>query len=402
MQIRRLATLVVAAAVLALGDGMSRAQDTHALTLHSLRDSDLPHREDPFPVWHSRSAEAVADEFVATMADAVAWYRTELGWDGPLGLAVLDSDDYARYAGQPYPVPYAEIASLLVVMPDSIAAFPGFERWGINDRALNTSLTFHEIGHAIANDIGLWSTSFWVDELVANVFLAAYLRATHPDDRSLLGGVPQGFADAARTTDLRTLDDLYSDVGLDNYAWFQFRLAAIADYLVADGDFRRLIAGLRAAFPKDNPTDAVMPTPEEVMRRLEALRPGVTALASDMLVRPLLPAATVRPCTNAVPPSGPRHYLDIENTRATPLAINIRDIVYLRVTIDNFDVDREDEAFSAEMQRLTDTAMETDAYAIILPPGHRRVFSGEAGAEFKIVGGDCIVMGDEPVRFIAD
>ena len=115
---------------------------------------------------------------------------------------------------------------------------------------LNADLTSHEIGHVIAWQTGIWSNSHWVNELVADIFLAGYLRAREPDDRGLLDGVPAGFDDAGKVTSLAELDLRYAGIGLENYAWFQFRLAALADFLVAGSDFAGLIEGLRAAFPK--------------------------------------------------------------------------------------------------------------------------------------------------------
>lgn len=393
MHLRRLAAIVVAAAVFVSAPGM--AQDDHALTYHSLRASDLPYREEPFPVWHSPSAEREADAFVATMADAVAWYRAETNWDGQLKLAVLNAGDYARYAGQPYPVPYAEVATGLVVMPDSIAAFPGFDAWGLEDRALNTSLTFHEIGHAIARDIGLWSNSFWVDELVANVFLAGYLRAARPDDRSLLQGVPPAFREAARTTRLTDLDDLYAGVGLDNYAWFQFRLAAIADHMVEGRDFGALVEGLRAAFPiSETAVGMVMPTPEESLRRLEAIAPGTTALAVDMLGR--LPSLETVACGADDGATEAAGVVLFENASGEIVRIDTRDGAEFAVRLEAFGHDID----GAEIARLTEAALATGAHGVAIPPAHRYVLRQQtAGTQLYIAGGDCLIVPEGAAAF---
>lgn len=389
-RLRWLATLAVAAAGLALASVTARAQDSHALTLHGLQASDLPYRDTPFPIWNSPSAAAEADAFAATMADAVAWYRNQLDWHGGLRLAVLNASDYVRYAGQPYPVPYAEVDTGLVVMPDSIAAFPGFDAWGLEDRALNTSLTFHEIGHAIAHDIGLWSNSFWVNELVANIFLAAYLRAAHPGDGTLLDGVPPAFAAAARTQHLTDLDDLYSGVGLDNYAWFQFRLAEMADHMVAGGDFSALVAGLRAAFPVSQTTvGMVMPTPEESLRRLEILAPGVTALAADMVGRPDVPALETIACSPDDGATDAGGVVLFENADDETVRVTTREGAEYAVRLESFGEALDD----AEIARRTDAALATGEHGVPIAPAHRYVFRlNVAGTQLYIAGGDCLIV----------
>lgn len=278
---RRLAALVVAAAVV-LG-APAGAQDA-ATDRDRLVALGLPVQDRPVPVHYSRWASDAASTYAHALNEAAAWYRAELGWDGPMTMAVLDAADYARVTTIPYPVPYAERDTGLVVMPDDISSFPGFDAWGIEAVALNANLTFHEIGHIIAWQTGVWSGSYWVNELVADVFLAAYLRANKPDDRTLLEGVPPAFADAGVITSLSELDRLYAGVGLANYAWFQFRLAAMADHMVADGDFAALIDALRVAFPKDEyVAGAPAPSTEVALARLEAISPGVAAMARDMV-----------------------------------------------------------------------------------------------------------------------
>lgn len=372
-----------------------------SLTLHRLQASDLPVKEAPFALYYSPGAEAEADRYAAALGEAVAWYRETIGWDGRFAMAVLDEADYERYAGQTYPVPYAEVVTGLVVMPDDISSFPGFDAWGLDAIDLNASLTLHEIGHAIAHDIGLWSSSHWVNELIANVFLAAYLRAERPDDRGLLDGVPPGFADAARTTNLVDLDDLYSGVGLDTYAWFQFRLAAMADFLVADREFKPLIAELTATFPAEEARNAsVMPTPEEALRRLEAIAPGVSALAADLLGRPDVPETEAVACGPDKADEATGAIL-VENHANQTLLIDTREEARWAVRLDLDDTGLTDAERDVEIDRLTDEALATGLYAWSIPPNHRRVFREHpSGTQLYIAGGNCVIVPNGVARFV--
>lgn len=58
----------------------------------------------------------------------------------------------------PYPVPFAEILWDVVVMPDTIANCPSFDRWGFAPHPLNEALTLHELGHIVANRSGIRSS----------------------------------------------------------------------------------------------------------------------------------------------------------------------------------------------------------------------------------------------------
>jgi hypothetical protein len=291
-------------------------------------------------------------------------------------------------------VPYAEVVTGLVVMPDSIVMFPGFDSWDLDAVELNATLTLHEIGHAIAHDIGLWSASHWVNELVANVFLAAYLHAARPTDRSLLEGVPPGFADAARTQNLVDLDDLYAGIGLDNYAWFQFRLATMADFLAADADFVDLIAKLRAAFPVDEAKNAsVIPTPEEALRRLDAIKPGVSALAADLLGRPEAREIAPDPCGPDGEPGETKGVILVENLGNDALRIDTREEARWTVRIDFDDTGLSDAERDAEIDRLTDEALATGLHAWTIPPNHRRVFRDDGiGTQLYVAGGGCLIV----------
>jgi hypothetical protein len=299
-------------------------------------------------------------------------------------------------------VPYAEVVTGLVVMPDSIETFPGFDAWGLDAVDVNANLTLHEIGHAIAHDIGVWSSSHWINELVANVFLAGYLRAERPEDRSLLEGVPPGFADAARTMNLVDLDDLYSGVGLDNYAWFQFRLAAIADFLAADADFGALVANLKAAFPAEEADNAsIMPTPEEALRRLEAIKPGVSALADDLLGRPEMPTLDTLPCGADDTATSEPGVVVVENAGDETVRISRRDETNFRVRLELFNTDMTEAEAAAEIERLTEEALATGRHGHAIPPAHRRVFRDDtAGAQLYIAGGGRLIVPEGVARFV--
>lgn len=396
---RRRSSLAVCAVLLA-GLVPAAAQED-ATSLERLLALGLPASSDGLDLHYSPAAGDEARDYAATLTRAVDWFRQQVDWTEPVVMAVLDADDYARVTPVPYPVPHAERATGLVVMPDSIAAFPGFDRWPFDAATLNADLTAHEIGHVIAWQTGIWSSSHWVNELVADVFLAGYLRALKPDDRGLLDGVPVGFEDAGKVTSLAELDLRYSGIGLENYAWFQFRLAALADHMVAGGDFPAVVEALRAAFPQEEAfASSAEPTTAEALRRLEAIRPGVGALAADMAGPSALPLAATAACGPDPEPSDDDGMVVIENHGATPLKVNERQFVRGLVEIDVlFRTELEGEERETEIDRRTDAAMAGDVYARTVEPGMRLHFLNRVGAQLHLIGGDCLTVAAEPSRF---
>lgn len=276
-------------------------------------------------VYHSPGAAAEARTYGQALAGALAWYRATLGpagWDGEIVVAVLDAADWREMVALPYPVPHAERRWGLVVMPDSIASFPGFADWDLDATLLNEALTFHEVGHIIAPRLGLMAGNHWVEELIANLFLAAYARAERPDLEPILAGVPPRFANPGPFDQLFDLDSFYAGGGLENYAWFQFRLAALADALVRGRDFAALVEALRQAFPRERAATRLT-----LRRSLDLLteaagsatQPAPTALVGDLAGDGVLPLLEARPCAADGADGGEQALVFLDNRGDRPL-----------------------------------------------------------------------------------
>jgi hypothetical protein len=84
-------------------------------------------------------------------------------------------------------------------------------------------ITYHEAGHDFAYALKIRSGNSWVNELVVNMFMAAYIDAKRPDLKwALEGPEAHGMKQAPRYTSLRDLDYVYAPgVGPQNYVWFQ-------------------------------------------------------------------------------------------------------------------------------------------------------------------------------------
>ena len=348
------------------------------------------------PVYYSPSAEAEATVYAETFTRAVPWLRQQLDWDGNITMAVLDAADYQRVSAFiPYPIPYADTGDggRLVVMPDRIDSYPGFETWDLDPIALNAALTLHEIGHIVAAQTGILSGNHWVNELIADVFLAGYARAEEPAFTALLNGVPPRFASAGKLTYLHELDALYAGVGLENYAWFQFRLADLADHIVTGRDFAAVIAELRDAFPA---SDAQVESVDAVLLRLEQIAPGVTALAADMTEPSRLPAPAIGPCSLPPDYGDGSFVLFVENRSDAPLRYTshgkVEELASVAIMMQEIE--------EAELDAFVTASMADFRFADALEPGSIYVTTAREGDVYAIEGNGCFVVPDAPSRFV--
>ncbi len=386
----------LAGAVAALGAQAALAAEEGS-DLTRLMALDLPVRNGLIALHYSPSARAPAEIYADALERAVGWYRGKTGWTGHLVMAVLNADDWAKVSGAiPYPSPYSENASSLVVMPDRIDRHPGFDQWDLEPVALNAALTFHEIGHVIASQTGIWSNNTWVNELVANAFLAAYVRAERPAFAGLLNGVPPRFTDFGRYTALVDFDDIYYSMGALNYAWFQFKIAALADYLVSGQDFADVVAALRREFPPA--TGSAREPLLATFERLERIRPGITAKARDLLIDSTLTVVPTHPCDPDPKEAGVSVPFIIDNRSPKPVAFNtIADIEFaLGVELLRGDLPAE-----ADIGTMAAGLLASEKYATRLDPGQQLAFDAQRiGRQWYIVGGDCFTVPAEPARFV--
>jgi len=304
-----------------------------ALTIRSrIEARGLPMVPGDPPMLHSVGSGAEAAVYHRMLMDGVAWFREQLGYDGEMLLAVLDAHDYPYPV--PWPTPFAEWASGLIVMPRHLDSHPGFDRWGLDAMTLNAALALHEAGHIISDQMGMRPALRWLDELVANSFMAAYLGVHHPELGPITAGVPPAFDDAGVLRRLIEFEALYFQMGQLNYAWFQFELARLAAFAVAQMPLPDLLEGIAGVFATHPQGASDWTAISGQIARLEALIPGIGA-AIGPLGDVALPEAHPGACPDSFAPHPQGEVAILENRDPLqPLRYHRRGMVQLQIMID--------------------------------------------------------------------
>jgi hypothetical protein len=354
----------------------------------------------PFSFLHSMGLEKDAESYRLALAQAVVWFRRELGWQGEFSFAVFNRDDYASATFTPYPTPHTQSSERRIIIPDSIASYPGFDTWGVDAVALNTALSIHELGHIIAGDLGLATGNGWFNELLANLFLAAYIDAGHPELATFTLGVEPGSpADQARYRSLVDLDDLYSGVGARNYAWYQFRIGALADLIMDGRRLTDIVDALKTAFPGTR--EGNRPETAEALARLEEIRPGLKDFIGELAGPSTLPEVAAGVCAARGKATSMSRdiVLVLVNRSRVPLRLHDPEVLQFMAEAEVSLVEGEPgwaEAVAAKVEELR----RAGGRATVVGPGERSVRAASAGAEWRLPDGTCFTVPDSHAQFI--
>jgi len=261
--------------------------------LGELRAMKLKERSGPVPVIYSPSAEERALKYRDSLQAAHAWFEQQLGTRVPLTLAVLDKETWtARKKPAPWAMPGSRPAEHLVIFPSRIEDYLHQEA---SVALPGEYVTFHEAGHVFAmRGLNIRSGNRWVNEMIANMFMAAYIQRKRPDLTENMQR--RAHQTKMRYTSLADLDYIYGDVGLQNYLWFQEELTRVAEFLVADQKLADVAAKLQQAFPASKQKQETL---ARIIEHLETIRPGIRRILGELDGPATLPAIQPTSCTAA-------------------------------------------------------------------------------------------------------
>jgi hypothetical protein len=256
--------------------------------LNRILSLNLPRLEGTIPAYYSEGLKALALHDQAEIADCASWYSKQLHVSVPVTLAVLNEADWNRVgqlAGYPMAEAFPEEGNI-IIMPDSFAKFPGQNK----HVDLNKKLSFiamHETGHLYQRAVHLEGPDLFMQECFATMLATAYSSALRPE--LISDTLDSRTGTKQRYTSFEDMDLIYDGVGFDNYDWLQVETVRLAVFFVKGQNIAELVRKSQAAFPAGQAMSN-----REVFRRLEVIRPGITALAGALAnpttLEPIVPA----------------------------------------------------------------------------------------------------------------
>ncbi len=181
-----------------------------------------------------------------------------VGVDLDLGLAVLDSEDWAKLTRIPYGISHIHNLGVsptaIVPASEDNVLVKGYlenkERVSKENlrRLEKLDLSFedaasmfvdlvgiHEIGHIYAHDYGTWPTEKWLNEFIATYLAYAFMKDLRPKMVWLWETMNDVAVEANENehTTLRDFEVLYMGVGGGNYGWYQGRFQQKASEVFA-------------------------------------------------------------------------------------------------------------------------------------------------------------------------
>jgi hypothetical protein len=301
-------------------------------TLSKLRELHLRESPGRVPLIYPLVAERRALRYRRALQAAHEWYEKQLRLSLPITLAVLDKETFAKLSSSP--MPYSQFNPGLVVIPTHMDDVTSLRPPDVDFVLLGEAVAFHEAGHVFANTLKIDGGGF-VNEFVANIFMAAYIRAARPDLKFLLRG-PFATRLKPRYTSGADLVYLRAAVGADNYSWFQSRLQMLADFCLNGGNFVDVIDTMRSAFPAGG---RHAPPLGDMMARLEDAFPGFRAQAGELAAPSTIRIITPTPCQSgsAGVPHGKRQIVVVRNDTSEPIIVSDFDGEAFRVEAASWD-----------------------------------------------------------------
>jgi hypothetical protein len=206
----------------------------------------------------------------------------------PATLAVLDEADWAKVTNTP--IPHADSRSGTLFVPEHLERASTVRPPGLDYALAGEAVLLHEVGHLFFDKLSIQGSGF-VNEMVPNLFMAAYIRAARSDLVFMLGG-PLASTPEPRYTSGADFIYLREYVGIDNYFWFQMHLQRLADFCLSKGSLSSVLAKIQAEFPGGRSYQLPV---DQTVRSLDRLFPGFVeaagSLAAPSTIRLIQPAS---------------------------------------------------------------------------------------------------------------
>jgi hypothetical protein len=252
-----------------------------------------------------------AIEIQKSVQGMIAFYREKLGVGDPIGVAVLDENDWDRmreqmrdHRFQPYgltnyqpPGPVAPSGYVIFIPADDKGVITqnlqGERQYATPatlklfasahltyDEAVRRAIlhtAHHETGHTLVYQYGIGQSNHFLGEILATYFAYTYEKARDHQTATVFDGIVKMRVPPGAYRSLEDFEAHYTNMQPVNYGWYQmqFALRVLEIYNEQGLGF---LPKVRSAFPKGTPEMGVADT----LTRLEAISPGFQAWARSL------------------------------------------------------------------------------------------------------------------------
>ncbi len=208
-------------------------------TLEKVRALDLNFIGGDIKTYYSAGYEDRAEANLHLLSQSTRFFAEHFTVDQTFSIAVIDSADWKKITSITYGLPFVSGPPYIVCIPansenvlsNTIAtAIDGYElnaKYGITNKEIVdlfvSLIGFHELGHIYANSYGATFPNKWTFEFAATYFAYFYLDQNFTRERDIWIDVSEILVKeiTPQHTTLDDFEEMYVNVGVENYAWFQ-------------------------------------------------------------------------------------------------------------------------------------------------------------------------------------
>jgi hypothetical protein len=257
---------------------------------------NLPVSKGKITIYHADGYGKRATEVRPLVEEMMAFYEKRLRVKQDFAVAILTREQWTKSLPPflPYGLPFvrdniaflpatndgAVTAGAIALKPSATPALlKKIEQTGYDFESAAMKFTdligLHELGHVYTLAYGIKPPTRWFNEFLASYFAYAFLKAKHPKLATLMQAMAgDAYIDAVnpKYTTLEDFERFYSNVGVDNYSWYQakFLQKGVQVYGTQKLEF---LSAVKKAFPADEKQQV---TQSATLERLEKISPGIT------------------------------------------------------------------------------------------------------------------------------
>jgi hypothetical protein len=235
---------------------------------------NLPVSKGKITIYYANGYEKRAAEVRPLVEEMMAFYEKKLKIKQDFSVAILTKEQWTKSLPPflPYGLPFVRnnIAFLPATNDGAVttgaialkssatpALLKKIKQTGYDFESAAMKFTdligLHELGHVYTLAYGIKPPTRWLNEFLASYFAYAFLQAKHPKLATLMqamGSDAYGNAVNPKYTTLEDFERLYSNVGVDNYSWFQGKFLQKGSQIY-DAQKLKFLEAIKKAFPAD-------------------------------------------------------------------------------------------------------------------------------------------------------